>query len=131
MLIIRHINLPEFIAGDDSKLKEIFNPLKQNLDLGYSLAIARIKPKSITTLHKLKHSEVYFILKGKGEIYIDDEIDEITEGDTIYIPPHSRQRIKNIGNEELVFLCIVDPAWAPQIEEILGSKENNIENKQL
>jgi len=37
----------------------------------------------------------------------------------IYIPPNSVQRIKNIGPNDLIFLCIVDPAWKPEDEELV------------
>lgn len=36
----------------------------------------------------------------------------------IYIPPHSKQFIENNGSVNLKFLCIVDPAWKPEDEEV-------------
>jgi mannose-6-phosphate isomerase-like protein (cupin superfamily) len=35
------------------------------------------------------------------------------------IPPLAVQAIENLGPGDLVFLCIVDPAWAPDGEEVL------------
>ena len=109
----------EFIGGDKSILRELFNPLKDDLKLRYSLAHAIVKPGKTTAFHKLKNSEVYFILKGKGKMYIDEESREVKEGQAIYIPSESKQRIENIGKEDLVFLAIVDPAWKSEDEEIL------------
>ncbi len=109
----------KFIAGDNTILKELFNPLKDNINLRYSLAHAIVKHGEITFNHKLRTSEVYYILQGKGVMYIDDETAEVKEGQAIYIPPNSKQRIKNIGDSDLMFLCIVDPAWKPEDEEIL------------
>ncbi len=40
-------------------------------------------------------------------------------GDTVYIAPYSTQRITVLGPEDLEFLCIVDPAWREEDEEIL------------
>jgi mannose-6-phosphate isomerase-like protein (cupin superfamily) len=37
----------------------------------------------------------------------------------VYIPPFSKQSIKNTGKSDLSFLCIVDPAWTQQDEIIL------------
>ena len=36
----------------------------------------------------------------------------------IYIPPDSLQFIQNTGTNDLVFLCIVDPAWKKENETI-------------
>ncbi|RLF45143.1 MAG: cupin domain-containing protein [Thermoplasmata archaeon] len=120
MFIVDINDCEEIIAGDNSILKEIFNPLKDDIDVGYSLALARVKPGEITCKHKLKtSSEVYVILRGKGIMHIDDETAEVREGHIIYIPPNSVQRIKNAGNEDLVFLCIVYPPWRKEDEEIL------------
>ncbi len=61
--------------------------------------IAIVKPGDITYKHKLRGSEVYYILKGKGLMYIDDEAEEVSAGQAAYIPPDSIQRIENIGGK--------------------------------
>jgi len=43
-------------------------------------------------------------------------------GDTVYIPPRAKQQITNSGSVDLAFLCIVDPAWRSEDEEVV---ENN------
>jgi len=58
-------------------------------------------------------------LEGEGEMYINNEKEKVSAGKVIYIPPNSVQRIKNIGNNDLVFLCIVDPAWKKEDEEVI------------
>lgn len=108
----------EFIAGDNSILKELLNPLKEDIAIRYSLALAKVKHGEITSAHRLKSSEVYYILEGVGEMYIDAEKEKVFAGQVIYIPPNSVQRIKNTGKNDLVFLCIVDPAWKQENEEI-------------
>jgi len=109
----------EFIAGDSAVLREILNPLKETLKLRYSLAWAKVLPGKITRLHRLKTSEVYYILEGRGEMYLNQERQEVAPGQAVYIPPHSRQRIRNTGPSDLTFLCIVDPAWRLEDEEVL------------
>ena len=109
----------EFVGGDSTKLKELFNPLKDDLNLRYSLAYAIVKPNQATGNHKLKTSEVYYILEGKGLMCIDNESEEVKEEMAIYTPPNSEQKIKNIGEKDLVFLCIVDPAWKSEDETLL------------
>ena len=110
---------PEFTGGDESILRELFNPLKDNLALGYSLAFARVEPGKTTSPHRLTNSEVYFILAGTGEMTIDGEKAQVKPLQAVYIPPGSVQHITNTGEVSLDFLCLVDPAWQPNCEEIL------------
>ena len=108
----------EFSAGDNTRLRELFNPLKDNINLRYSLAHATVKPGKTTYKHSLKTSEVYYILKGNGIMHINNESEKVQEGQAIYIPPDTIQCIKNTGTTNLVFICIVDPAWKKEDEEI-------------
>ena len=109
----------EFLAGDNTILREFLHPDKENLDLRYSLAHATLKPGKTSQPHKLKTSEVYIILEGQGTMTIDAESENVKHCQVIYIPPNSKQYIKNTGKTDLKFLCIVDPAWKVEDEEIL------------
>ncbi|VVC04794.1 Cupin domain protein [Candidatus Bilamarchaeum dharawalense] len=108
----------EFIAGDSSRLREILHPAKQKIKLRYSLAHFRVAPGQKTAKHALKTSEVYFLLSGRGKMHISNEEFEVEANDTIYIPPGEVQYIENVSKEELVALCIVDPAWKKEDEII-------------
>lgn len=119
MFIKKLESCKELIAGDGSILREFLHPDKADLALRYSFAHAIVKPGQVTKPHKLKTSEVYYILDGQGTMHIDEETAEVHVGDCIYIPPNSKQHIANPGNSDLIFLCIVDPAWQPANEEIL------------
>ncbi len=109
----------EIISGDNCRLREILNPLKDELTIRYSMAHAVVAPGDTTFRHRLTGSEVYYIISGKGIMYIDSEDRNVGEGDTVYIPPRAIQCIKNTGEEELVFICIVAPPWKLDDEEIL------------
>jgi mannose-6-phosphate isomerase-like protein (cupin superfamily) len=37
----------------------------------------------------------------------------------MYVPPQSKQSLENCGSTAIEFLCVVDPAWRPEDEEIL------------
>ena len=107
------------IAGDNCELREILHPDKVDLALKYSLAHAAVKPGETTWMHRLKTSEVYYILEGEGIMHINDESAPVRTGSTIYIPPMALQCITNSGNMDLKFICIVDPAWRREDEEVL------------
>ena len=119
MHIRKLMDCEEFIAGDNTILREILHPDKAPLDLRYSLAHAKVPIGKTTYLHSLKTSEIYYILEGKGKMFIDNETEILEPGDTVYIPPLAKQCIENIGDQELVFICIVDPAWKEEDEVVL------------
>jgi mannose-6-phosphate isomerase-like protein (cupin superfamily) len=106
------------IAGDGSRLREILNPRKHQVQIGYSLAWARVPPGRETAPHSLRYSEVYYILKGRGSMRIDRRRQNVQGQDTVYIPPGAVQSIRNTGSVDLEFLCIVSPAWEPSCEKI-------------
>jgi len=120
LMFIRNLkDCTEFIAGDNSILREILHPDKADLTLRYSLAHAIVRPDQTTKPHRLKTSEVYYIMAGEGVMHIDGDTGNVRPGSTVYIPPRTTQFIRNCGKTDLVFLCIVDPAWRKEDEEIL------------
>jgi mannose-6-phosphate isomerase-like protein (cupin superfamily) len=119
MLIKNLQDCEEFIAGDDTILREILHPAKEKLDFRYSLAHAMLKPGKTSQPHKLKSSEVYYILEGEGIMHIEDETARVYPGQAVCIPSNARQFIHNSGNSDLKFLCMVDPAWKKDDEEVL------------
>ncbi|MEM8806814.1 MAG: cupin domain-containing protein [Cyanobacteria bacterium P01_G01_bin.38] len=118
MLIRKLMECEEFVAGDDTLLRELLHPDKQPIELRYSLAHAIVPVGKTSTPHSLTTSEVYYILSGQGEMSIDDERQLVEPGDAVYIPPNAVQFIQNCGEEPLVFICIVDPAWRKEDETV-------------
>jgi mannose-6-phosphate isomerase-like protein (cupin superfamily) len=109
----------EFIAGDNCLLREILRSDDAGLAIRYSLAHAVVRPGETTWRHRLRSSEVYYIMEGEGIMHINDESAPVHPGSTVYIPPHARQCITNSGGNDLRFICIVDPAWKKEDEEVL------------
>ncbi len=121
MFIRKLLDCPEFIAGDNTQLREMLHPDKADLALRYSLAHATLKPGMTSYPHALKTSEVYYILEGQGMMHINDETQVVNVGDTVYIPPKAKQCITCISDIELKFICIVDPAWRAEDEVVFES----------
>jgi len=110
----------DFIEGDEGvKIKEYFHPHNTLNGINYSIAQFSLDVGKKTKLHKIKSSEIYYILEGKGNLKINEEIFYLEKNDSAYIPPNSKQFIENIGSENLRFLCIVEPAWKAEEDKIL------------
>jgi mannose-6-phosphate isomerase-like protein (cupin superfamily) len=108
----------EFTAGDGCTLRELLHPDKAELALRYSLAHAVVAPGQTTRPHRLTTSEVYYIMEGEGVMSINGESCAVTPGQAVYIPPNATQYIRNPGTKDLIFICIVDPAWRKEDEEV-------------
>lgn len=122
MKVYHHKDCQEFLAGDATHLREILHPDKMDIALRYSLAHAVVKPGETSFKHALKTSEIYIILEGKGRMVVDKEAQEVSQGHVVYIPPNAVQCIENIGSEDLIFYCIVDPAWREEDEIVFESE---------
>lgn len=118
MLIIKFEDCQEIVAGDNCILREYLHPDKQDVDIRYSLAHAKVPVGQTTWKHSLKTTEVYYIMKGQGLMTVDNESMPLKQNDTVYIPPKAIQCIENTGDVDLEFVCIVDPAWKKEDEVI-------------
>src|SRR6266508_635280 len=77
-------------------------------DPDLSIARARVLPGVTTERHRVNGiDERYVIVRGIGRVEIGDLPPAVvTEGDVVRIPANTPQRIANIGDEDLVFLCV-------------------------
>lgn len=117
-----HVTLadrPEFLDGDHTVLRELLHPSKQLLALGYSLAQGTLAPGARSKWHRLASSEVYYIIAGRGHLTVDDVVVAVEAGSIVYVPPGGKQSLENSGSAAIEFICIVDPAWRPENEEVL------------
>ncbi len=113
----------EIVALDGTSLRELLNPVPTpGLPVRFSLAEARVKPGVETLAHRLRSTEVYYLLEGEGEMRIGPERRRVRPGQAVVIPPGSVQSIRNTGTGELIFLCLVDPAWRAEDEELVPEK---------
>ena len=109
----------QITAADGTLLRELLHPDRNYpFDGRYSLASAIVKPGNSSLPHTLSSSEIYYILEGEGEMHVAEEVALVKSGDVIEIPAGFSQWIKNMGQADLVFLCIVDPAWRKEDEII-------------
>jgi mannose-6-phosphate isomerase-like protein (cupin superfamily) len=115
------MNSKKVVAGDGVHLRELVNPVNDEGFTGrYSLAEAILPQGQKSRPHRLKTHELYFVVEGHAVIHVDEESAVVEPGDAVEIPPGSVQWIDNSGGSEpFVFLCVVDPAWRREDEEIL------------
>lgn len=82
-------------------------------DPGLSIARVRVRSGEFTRWHQLgDREERYVILQGSGEVEIGLlGPQRVSPGDVVLIPRGCRQRIRNSGDDDLVFLALCTPRF--------------------
>jgi len=108
----------EYFTPEQCHINELANTAD---DPGASIARARVAPGVTTRWHRLVDTaERYVILEGRGRVEVGDvRPHDVGPGDVVLIPPLCRQRITNIGANDLVFLAICTPRFKPEAYEDL------------
>lgn len=119
MSVQRDSEIPISEGNEGTQIKQYFHPHNTLNGIRFSLAQFSIRPNKRSLCHKLRSSEVYYVLEGEGILTINDEKIRIQKDDSVYVPPHSEQFVENTGSGDLKFLCIVDPAWKARDETVL------------
>ena len=119
MSIRKNSEINSIEGNEGTKIKQYFHPHNTLNGINYSLAQFTLEPGKKSKLHKIKSSEIYYILEGSGNLTIEDEIHILQKDDSAFVPSNSKQFIENSGNSDLKFLCIVEPAWKVDDETLL------------
>lgn len=67
----------------------------------------RVEKGGYTPFHKHPHEHETYILSGNGVMVTEDGEKEISKGSFLFVKPYEKHQFKNIGNEDLVFLCMI------------------------
>ena len=111
MEIVNINKVKPFITKDGSEIREILSPLNSSIE-NQSLAEARVAPGQTTEEHyHVQAEEIYYILQGRGRMWLKGNPGEVEAGDGIVIPPGKRHRIENTGHGPLVLLCCCAPSY--------------------
>ena len=108
--------IESFSGYEGTQIRQIFAPDNTDNVIRYSIAHCTINPGKTSKPHIMKTSEVYYILEGKGIMHVDEEQKQVIKDESVFVPPNSRQYLENVGETDLVTLCIVDPAWKQEDE---------------
>ena len=54
--------------------------------------------------YHFKREEVWVVVKGKGQLRLDESITQVHTGQIINIPLEAKHQIQNTGDEDLIFI---------------------------
>lgn len=64
-----------------------------------------IKPNEAPSYqYHFKREEVWIIVKGTGQLKLNESIKNVKEKDILHIPVEAKHQIKNTGDEDLIFI---------------------------
>jgi mannose-6-phosphate isomerase-like protein (cupin superfamily) len=110
-VIIDNQQTPEYWFDEGCHITEWLN---HPSDPALSVARARLTPGTGTRWHSLTDTfERYVLLAGSGFVEVGDNGRQVRGGDVVVIPAGVRQRIRNDGTEDLVFLALCTPRFTP------------------
>jgi mannose-6-phosphate isomerase-like protein (cupin superfamily) len=100
----------EFYSPERCFINELSNI---DADPDVSIARARVRPGVTTRWHRIKGTtERYVLISGRGRIELGNlPAQDVSAGDVVLIPAGCRQRITNLGDEDLVFLAVCTPRF--------------------
>jgi mannose-6-phosphate isomerase-like protein (cupin superfamily) len=106
-------------AADYTELRELLHPDRDPVSIRCSLAHAVIEQGAASLRHRLTAVEIYYFLSGSGVMHVGEGASVVRPGTAVAVPAGAVQWVENTGEGSMEFLCIVDPAWQEQGEEIL------------
>jgi mannose-6-phosphate isomerase-like protein (cupin superfamily) len=96
-----------FVTKDGSTIRELHHTDAQ------SLAEATLEPSEVTQRHYHRLSEeIYFVIKGSGDMEVDGEHARVRPGDAVLIPAGAWHSLENNGTSELRILCACVPPYS-------------------
>ncbi|MCF8069870.1 MAG: cupin domain-containing protein [Desulfobacterales bacterium] len=79
---------------------------------GMNMGILEVPPGAIMDIHHHHPQEIYYVIRGEAEVYLDNRWQSIKAGDAIYVPKNNLHGVKNSGEElfKLVWMFPTD-SW--------------------
>ena len=103
----------EFFTPERCHIIETYN---SPADEFFSVARARVQRGVTTAWHQVEGTdERYLVIQGRGRVEVGEfTAEDVGLGDVVVIPAGVRQRITNIGEDDLIFFCVCTPRFQPQ-----------------
>lgn len=94
----------------------------KQLEINYMILNGRTPEKVGTFLCETKVHFMALITKGKGRIFVENDIFEVSEGDCVDVPAGTKFAAE--GNFE--YITAENPAWYPEQAQIVDKNGNKV-----
>ena len=120
MPIVDRKNIAEINTGHGEHIFPLTDKVSGDMQ-HHSVAYVEIEPnKSSLNHYHPEIEETYYILSGKGEIKLNNEVLTVADGQLISILPNTEHKIKNLSNSEfLILIATCAPGWTEECSVFL------------
>lgn len=73
----------------------------------FTMRVFHVKPGGHTPHHTHPYEHEIFFHAGRGEVFYEGETRAVGPGHVAYVAPGALHQIRNTGDEDLVFICVV------------------------
>lgn len=71
-----------------------------------TMGLGEIPPGEQLLQHRHAEAETYYILAGRGEMYMENETWTVDAGTAVFIPGNAQHALRNVGDVSLRFLYV-------------------------
>lgn len=103
MAVTNNWNTLKGVTARKGVTRKVFSGEKSMMTLN------EIMPEAGPALHSHPHEQLTYILRGKAEFVLGDEVLNLEEGDLLLIPPYVSHSLKVIGAEPVLNLDVFCP----------------------
>jgi len=90
----------------------------------FSMAHVIVRQGDVSSLHDHHNmKELYFILNGRGKLYVNNKVFEVQKGAYVPIPFNSPHKLKNTGKGQLEHLVFAIPPFNPDDVHLIEEKK--------
>lgn len=107
------VDLKPYKASETSPFKDVTRQTLLGEDPGegalrFITRYFEVQPGGYSTLELHQHPHAVVVLRGKGQVVLDDETHDLAPFDCVYVGPGATHQFRATGSEPLGFLCVVD-----------------------
>lgn len=106
--------MPDAVAPDGSEI--YFRVL--DADRASLVEVELAPGKTTRPVQHRTVEEIWYVLAGSGEVWIESATRPMMPGDVVVIPTRTPFQFRSIGPEPLRFLCYTSPPWPGEPEAI-------------
>ena len=107
----KDVEAQEAVLADGTKVNGIYIRWLIDENLGaknFAMRRIKIKPDQRVPLHNHPEEHEIYVLSGTGKFYNDKgDVEIANQGDFVYIPSNEKHGMDNIGEDNLIFLCLI------------------------
>src|SRR5262245_39205154 len=70
--------------------------------------LVRIPAGKCNEKHRHAHETVFYIIEGRGQVFINDAAIEVAPGDIVFVPRWATHQSQNLGETEMTILAVTD-----------------------